>query len=79
MTMVLPKFRVATFQSLRGVVSTTALQIIYTELGRVGDGVMDVDVCGCILRHTMGLPCAHELSEYVSKGMPIPLELVDAF
>ena len=73
------KFRVPIFQHLRGFVSSTALNLLHETIKHLPDGVLDVGRCGCVLRTTCGLPCPHELSEYVSKRMPIPLEEIDDF
>ena len=73
------KFRVALFQELRGFVSSTALNLLHDEMKNLPEGVLDAGTCGCILRRTCGLPCAHELSEYVTRRMPIPLEQIDVF
>ena len=73
------KFRVAIFQDLRGFVSSTALKLMHEEMQNLPEGVLEVEKCGCTLRRTCGLPCAHELSEYVSKKMPIQLEEIDEF
>ena len=46
---------------LRENVSLDAIELIKKELSRV-DFVRDnVELCGCVLRKTHGLPCAHEL------------------
>ena len=38
---------------------------------------MDVHACGCIIRKTHGLPCAHEINEYILERRPIPLACID--
>ncbi|XP_038687544.1 uncharacterized protein LOC119986927 [Tripterygium wilfordii] len=35
--------------------------------------------CGCHLRRSYGLPCAHEQVMYVSKGHTVPLDAIDKF
>ena len=73
------KYRRGIYQSIRGFVSTTALQLIHDEIQGLPEGVMDATDCECVLRKTCGLPCAHELSEYVSKGLPIQLDEIDDY
>ncbi|XP_028116456.1 uncharacterized protein LOC114314191 [Camellia sinensis] len=34
---------------------------------------VDVAACGCVLRHTHGLSCAHEIADYMRQGHSIPL------
>ncbi|KAL8483603.1 hypothetical protein ACS0TY_026332 [Phlomoides rotata] len=62
-------------------ISIQALRLILDEVERVGNnqGEIFVEDCGCILRNTCGLPCAHELVEYVWEDKPIPIDLVDGF
>lgn len=33
-------------------------------------------LCGCDVRRTHGLPCAHEIAEYVREGPPIPIACI---
>ncbi|KAI5342400.1 hypothetical protein L3X38_010275 [Prunus dulcis] len=40
------------------------------------DGV-DALSCGCAIRRTHQLPCAHEIAEYRDRGVPIPLDVAD--
>lgn len=81
MNVVYHKFKSVIFESLRGVVSNHALQLILDEVERGGKSEAGVDprVCKCNLRKTCGLPCAHELTEYVREDKPIPLTAVDDF
>lgn len=37
---------------------------------------MDALSCGCAIRRTHQLPCAHEIAEYRERGVPIPLDVV---
>ncbi|KAL8535804.1 hypothetical protein ACS0TY_011443 [Phlomoides rotata] len=62
-------------------ISIQALRLILDEVERVGknQGEISVEDCGCILRKTCGLPCAHELVEYVWEDKPIPIDVVDGF
>lgn len=75
------KFKPVIFKSLRGMVSNHALQLILDEVVKGGKSKAGVDprVCGCNLRKTCGLPCAHELTEYIREDKPIPLSAVDGF
>ncbi|KAM1087108.1 hypothetical protein ACFX2B_012526 [Malus domestica] len=38
---------------------------------------IDSEACGCVLRDSHGLPCAHEIVRYMRDGRPIPLESID--
>jgi len=50
---------------LVGVVSKYALMHIAEEFNKVKVIGFDKKKCGCVLRHTHGLPCACELARYV--------------
>lgn len=65
-------------RDIRGVVSTTAIDKIIAEKER-GNGFLKLDAstCGCLLRSTHGLPCAHELRSLKEKGNAIPIHYVD--
>ncbi|KAL8502350.1 hypothetical protein ACS0TY_021478 [Phlomoides rotata] len=62
-------------------ISIQALRLILDEVERVGknQGEISVEDCACILQKTCGLPCAHELVEYIWEDKPIPIDLVDGF
>lgn len=69
-------FHIKEFKNLRGVVSTTALDLLHSELRRVSSVGDDEFLCGCVLRKTHGLPCAHELAR-LGPSTSIPLHLID--
>lgn len=69
-------FKPVEFKELRGNVFITAFERILAETKRVGVVGVDSTACGCVLRHTHGLPCAHEIVEYIRQGHPIPLESI---
>ncbi|KAK9943777.1 hypothetical protein M0R45_009374 [Rubus argutus] len=65
------------FEHLRGVVSTFALDKVLSQFNlATAIGVNDLH-CGCIIRRTHGLPCAHEIAKYKGDCRPIPLESLD--
>ncbi|CAH9077106.1 unnamed protein product, partial [Cuscuta epithymum] len=66
-------FRPALFKELRGLISRKALNLILTESERANDVGLDTKLCGCVMRSTHGLPCAHEIVEYVRCAKPIPI------
>ncbi|KAL8457224.1 hypothetical protein ACS0TY_035171 [Phlomoides rotata] len=73
------KFSFTVYNSLRGVVSTCALEKLFDEMKEVRCENFDPSTCTHILRRVYGLPCAHELHEYVRADKPIPINVVDAF
>jgi len=69
-------FHIREFRNLRGVVSTVALDLLHSELLRMKNVGDDQFLCGCVIRKTHGLPCAHELA-CLGPLTPIPLDIVD--
>ncbi|XP_028113459.1 PKS-NRPS hybrid synthetase CHGG_01239-like [Camellia sinensis] len=65
------------FTELRGFISICSLDKILVESKRLNSVGIDVVACGCILRRTHGLPCAHEIAEYFQQGRPIPLSCIN--
>ncbi|XP_062012413.1 uncharacterized protein LOC133728965 [Rosa rugosa] len=57
-------------------VSITALNKIVCEANRADSIKKDVACCGCVIRVTHGLPCAHEIAEYKRSNRPIPIDAV---
>ncbi|KAK9134227.1 hypothetical protein Syun_013557 [Stephania yunnanensis] len=72
LTVVVDKYQDPIFTQLRGLISKVALDKIWEELQRVPSVGVDRDSCGCVLRRTHGLPCAHELALYQHDQLPIP-------
>jgi len=64
------------FKLLRGFVSNEALDIILADHERWKNLQEDSSNCGCRLRNSCGLPCACELSMYISSGK---YHLIDYF
>lgn len=64
------------FTQLHGFVSNEALKLLLAEHERLKD--LEVD-CGCRLRTSCGLPCACELSKYISSCKYIRLPPIDCF
>lgn len=69
-------FTPSVFKELRGLVARNALDMILSESKRADLIGIDISACGCVVRHTHGLPCAHEIGEYKREGRPIPLDSV---
>ncbi|KAH1188478.1 Zinc finger CCCH domain-containing protein 37 [Glycine max] len=65
------------YRRLLGMVSRYALNQIVVELERVDYASKNPSSCGCVVRITLGLPCACELSKYV--GGCIPLDSIHMF
>ncbi|XP_008228065.1 PREDICTED: uncharacterized protein LOC103327505 [Prunus mume] len=70
-------FRSSDFEELRGFVSSSALYMVLEETKLANNYGIDSEVCGCLLRLTHVLPCAHEIVKYKKDGKPIPLECID--
>ncbi|XP_070662492.1 uncharacterized protein [Malus domestica] len=68
------KFKKPELQRLVGFVSTHALNLIVCESKRLEKERVTVVSCGCTIRQTHKLPCAHEIAEYRRLGKPIPLD-----
>ena len=79
MTIVQHQFKPTEFRELRGFISTSALEVILSESNRANSIGVDASACGCVIRYTHGLPCAHEIAEYKRESSPIPLESVDPY
>ncbi|XP_028086371.1 uncharacterized protein LOC114287276 [Camellia sinensis] len=70
------QFKPSQFGELRGNVSICALEYALAESKRANLVRIDVAACGCVLRHTHGLPCAHKIADYMRQGRPIPLSSI---
>ncbi|XP_076955051.1 PKS-NRPS hybrid synthetase cheA-like [Bidens hawaiensis] len=64
------------FKLLHGFVSIEALELLKKECKRLNEDRVD---CDCRLRTCKGLPCACELSMFISSGQYIPLYRIDVF
>ena len=73
------QYKSPVFKLLRGVISIAALKKIHDEMKGAPEGYIDPLLCGCVLRKTCGLPCAHEIAEFVREDKPIPVDRVDGF
>ncbi|XP_028201811.1 uncharacterized protein LOC114385990 [Glycine soja] len=67
-------FKKTLYKRLLGMVSRYALNEILVEFERVRHFKDNLSSCGCVLRTTLGLPCACELQRY--DGGSIPLDAV---
>ncbi|XP_028102684.1 uncharacterized protein LOC114301927 [Camellia sinensis] len=76
LTVVQHQFKPSQFRELRGNVSISALEYLLVESKRANSIGIDVEACGCVLRHTHGLPCAHEIADYIRQDRPIPLATI---
>ncbi|XP_061998453.1 uncharacterized protein LOC133715810 isoform X2 [Rosa rugosa] len=65
------------FKHLRGVVSTFALDKVLSQFKLATSIGIDDFHCGCVIRRTHGLPCAHEIAKYKRDCQPIPLDSLD--
>jgi len=70
-------FKKTLYKRLLGMVSRYALNKIVVEIERVDYAGKNPSSCGCVVRTTLGLPCACELSKYV--GGCIPLDSIHMF
>ncbi|KAL5141455.1 Protein FAR1-RELATED SEQUENCE 5 [Glycine soja] len=70
-------FQKTLYRRLLGMVSRYALNQIAAEFERVDYAGKNPSSCGCMVRTTLGLPCACELSKYV--GGCIPLDSIHMF
>ncbi|XP_052179871.1 uncharacterized protein LOC127793130 [Diospyros lotus] len=69
-------FKPAIFRELRGVISRSALNMVLMQSQLAYKIGIDKVSCGCVIRSTYGLPCAHEIAEFMVQGRPIPLSTV---
>ncbi|XP_028117454.1 uncharacterized protein LOC114315086 [Camellia sinensis] len=76
LTVVQHQFKPSQFRELRVNVSISTLEYLLVESKRANSISIDVKACGCILRHTRGLPCAHEIADYIRQDHPIPLATI---
>ncbi|KAH1213011.1 hypothetical protein GmHk_14G041056 [Glycine max] len=70
-------FKKTLYRRLLGMVSRYPLNQIVAELEHVDYAGKNPSSCGCMVRTTLGLPCACELSKYV--GGCIPLDSIHMF
>ncbi|XP_057250004.1 uncharacterized protein LOC104907220 [Beta vulgaris subsp. vulgaris] len=64
---------------LKGRVSHKAIRLLDNEYKRANEVGVDGFVCGCYLRHTHGLPCAHEMKEMEERNISIQLTDIHPF
>ncbi|KAL2928035.1 Chorismate synthase [Bienertia sinuspersici] len=67
------------FMLLKGQITHKALRLLDNEYKRVGEIGEDGDGCGCYMRHTHGLPCAHVMREMEADGSSIQLSDIHPF
>ncbi|KAL8501662.1 hypothetical protein ACS0TY_020969 [Phlomoides rotata] len=73
------KFSSNIYNNLRGVVFVVALEKLFDEIKEVKQPEFNSRDCNHVLRNVYGLPCAHEVEEYVYANKPIPIKVVDSF
>ncbi|KAL8494003.1 hypothetical protein ACS0TY_024978 [Phlomoides rotata] len=64
------KFKPIIYKEIRGIVSVVALEILFDDVKRIESGESDPLNCKHYLRQVCGLPCTHELTEFLSLGSP---------
>ncbi|XP_058198378.1 PKS-NRPS hybrid synthetase cheA-like [Rhododendron vialii] len=69
-------FRTTLFDRLRGVVSSNAMTLVLAASHQVKWFMESKRQCECSLRHTHGLPCAHEIAPCKMANIPLPIELI---
>ena len=76
MTIVQHQFKSIEFRELRGFISISVLEIILSRSNCANSIGVETSACGCAIRYTHGLPCAHEIAEYKIESRPIPHSIV---
>ncbi|XP_052210141.1 uncharacterized protein LOC127813254 [Diospyros lotus] len=76
LTLVQHNFKPEIFRELRGIISRNAMNMVLKETQIAQKIGVDKISCGCVIRSTHGLPCAHEIAEFIIQGRPIPLSVV---
>lgn len=64
------------FVNLNRSITFKAFGLIRKEMQVLQEMGQDPTTCGCYLRRTHGLPCAHELQYYIINGYSIPLDQI---
>ena len=64
-------FKKTLYKRLVGMVSRNALNEIAGEVECLRYLGNDSSSCGCVMRSTLGLPCACELSRYTAGSIPV--------
>jgi len=64
-------FKKTLYKRLVEMVSRNALNVIAAEVERLCYLGNDPSSCGCVMRITLGLPCACELSRYTAGSIPV--------
>ncbi|KAH1229220.1 Protein FAR1-RELATED SEQUENCE 5 [Glycine max] len=64
-------FKKTLYKRLVGMISRNALNEIAAEVERLRYLDNDPSSCGCVMRSTLGLPCACELSRYNASSIPV--------
>lgn len=77
--MVQDQFQFLEFKELCGFISIDALHKVLSEAKHASSVGVDASKCGCVIRHTYGLPCAHEIAEFKRGSRSIPLESIDPY
>lgn len=73
------EYKIPFLADIRGSVSSSAMKFLAEEKNRCGEVGIDVMKCGCALKRTHGLPCAHEMNEIFLKDENLCLDRIHAF
>ncbi|XP_052193761.1 uncharacterized protein LOC127802110 [Diospyros lotus] len=79
LTLVQHNFKLEIFRELRGIISRNVMNMVLKETQVAQKIGVDKISCGCVIRSTHGLPCAHEIAEFIIQGRPIPLSVVHSY
>lgn len=72
--------RYLVFSRLNCEVSHYALKLLKEEYETRGEAVgTSADICGCVMRTSCGLPCAHEMGEMAHKRQPLNVDDIHPF
>ncbi|XP_028091889.1 uncharacterized protein LOC114292183 [Camellia sinensis] len=73
LTVVQHQFKPSQFKELWGNVSISALLVESKRVNSIG---IDVEACRCVLLYIHGLPCAHEIADYIRQDRHIPFATI---
>lgn len=69
-------FKPSKFKELQGNISIKAMEIVLSKVKQANFVGVDISACGCVYRRTYGLPCAHEIAQYMMEDHPIFLDSI---
>ncbi|KAF9616534.1 hypothetical protein IFM89_029995 [Coptis chinensis] len=71
--------RIILFSEIRGFVLRKAMDLLLEERERCENVGSSAKKCGCVLRRTHGLPCAHSLNGLFKRGEKLTMNLIHPF